>query len=80
MEEKDSVIFGTETSPRPSTLRIQAHNMDIYQGKKNPRRDTSTLWPVWGRGDMIKAVKESFSALDIFSLPLIICSLAYPCQ
>ena len=53
-DKKDNVVFGTETSPSPSTLRNQAHNMDIYQGKtKKSTTDTSTLWPVWGKGDII---------------------------
>ena len=33
---------------------------------------TSALWPLRGGGDMIKAEKESFFPLDIFSLPLFI--------
>ena len=41
--------------------------------------DTSLLWLLWDSGDMIKAVKESSSRLDVFTLLLFICLFAYPC-
>ena len=37
-EAKGSFRFGTETSPSPSILKIQAHNMDIFiMAKKSPQ-------------------------------------------
>ena len=39
--------------------------------------DTSLLWILWDSEDMIKAVKESSSRLDVFTLLLFICLFAY---
>ena len=51
--------------------------MDIFIMEKKSTTHTSILWPVWGGGDMIKPVKESFSPLGIFSLVLFLCLLGY---